>query len=127
MVSEAKVKANKRYEDKSYDRLSVLLPKGTKERIIATGSTVNGYISAVVLAALGACDQDTRASKPEAPGASAREATYQARASKADDARASNAVNVPCDVWEKLRGYGDPEKIVLTAAKNALKLYDIVM
>ena len=125
MVSEAKVKANQRYEDKAYDRLSVLLPKGTKDRITATGSTVNGYISAVVLAALD--DQDARTSKPEAPGASVREETYQARASKVEDARASNSVNVPCDIMEKLRGYGDPEKIILTAAKNALKLYDTVM
>lgn len=125
MVSEAKVKANKRYEDKAYDRLSVLLPKGTKDRITATGSTVNGYISSVVLAALD--DQDTRTSKPEDLGASVRKTTYQARASKVEDARASNVVNVPCDVWEKLKGYGDPEKIILTAAKNALKLYDMVM
>lgn len=125
MVSEARVKANKKYQDKAYDRLSVLLPKGTKERITATGSTVNGYISSVVLAALD--DRDVCASKPEDLGASAHESTYHTRASKVDDARASNVVNVPCDIWEKLQGYGDPEKIILTAAKNALKLYDIVM
>ena len=121
-ISAAQKEAVKRYQEKKYDRVSVLLPAGTKDRITATGESVNGYIVDAVLDAL-----DTRASKPEDLGASVREDRQDARASKVDDARASNSVNVPCDVWEKLRGYGDPEKIVLTAAKNALKLYDIVM
>lgn len=120
-ISAAQMEAVKRYQEKKYDRVSVLLPAGTKELITATGASVNGYIVDAVLDAL-----DTRASKPEDLGASARD-DRQARASKVEDARASNAVNVPCDVWEKLRGYGDPEKIILTAAKNALKLYDMVM
>ena len=113
-ISAAQREAVKRYQEKKYDRVSVLLPAGTKELITATGESVNGYIVDAVLDAL-----NTRASKPEDLGASAREKTYHARA--------SNSVNVPCDVWEKLKGYGDPEKIILTAAKNALKLYDIVM
>lgn len=120
-ISAAQMEAVKRYQEKKYDRVSVLLPAGTKELITATGASVNGYIVDAVLDAL-----DTRASKPEDLGASARD-DRQARASKVEDARASNAVIIPCDVWEKLRGYGDPEKIVLTAAKNALKLYDMVM
>lgn len=121
-ISAAQMEAVKRYQEKKYDRVSVLLPAGTKDRITATGASVNGYIVDAVMDAL-----DTRASKPEELGACAHESTYPARASKVEDARASNVVNVPCDVWEKLRGYGDPEKIVLTAAKNALKLYDMVM
>lgn len=120
-ISAAQMEAVKRYQEKKYDRVSVLLPAGTKDRITATGASVNGYIVDAVMDAL-----DTRASKPEDLGASARD-DRQARASKVEDARASNEVIIPCDVWEKLRGYGDPEKIILTAAKNALKLYDIVM
>ena len=116
-ISAAQKEAVKRYQEKKYDRVSVLLPAGTKELITATGASVNGYMDAL----------DTRASKPEDLGASAHEDRQDARASKVEDARASNVVNVPCDVWEKLRGYGDPEKIILTAAKNALKLYDMVM
>lgn len=34
---------------KLYDRISVTLPKGTKERIQATGESVNGYITRLVL------------------------------------------------------------------------------
>ena len=43
---------------KSYDRLSVTLPKGTKERIQATGESVNGYIVRVVL-------EDLERTKPQ--------------------------------------------------------------
>ena len=121
-ISAAQMEAVKRYQEKKYDRVSVLLPAGTKELITATGASVNGYIVDAVLDAL-----DAHASKPEAPGASVREDPQGARASKVDDARASNEVIIPCDIYEKLKGYGDPEKIILTAAKNALKLYDLVM
>ena len=64
MVTEARIRANKKYQDKAYDRLSVLLPKGTKDRILTTGATINGFISAAVLAALDEYEQgNTRASK----------------------------------------------------------------
>lgn len=33
----------------SYDRISCTLPKGTKERIIESGHTVNGLINKLVL------------------------------------------------------------------------------
>lgn len=33
----------------NYDRISITLPKGTKERIQAKGLTVNGYINMLVL------------------------------------------------------------------------------
>ena len=36
----------------NYDRVSVTLPKGTTDRIKATGNSVNGYIKDVVLADL---------------------------------------------------------------------------
>lgn len=36
----------------NYDRISVTLPKGTKERIAATGESVNGFINRLVAAAL---------------------------------------------------------------------------
>ena len=36
----------------NYDRVSITLPKGTKERIQAKGESVNGYITRLVLADL---------------------------------------------------------------------------
>ena len=35
-----------------YDRVNATLPKGTKERIAATGSSINAFISKAVLDAL---------------------------------------------------------------------------
>jgi len=43
---------NKHIKEK-YDRVSITLPKGTKERIKAKGETINGYITRLVLANLG--------------------------------------------------------------------------
>ena len=47
-VSKAQREATKRYEDKNYDNVLVRLPKGTKEKIQATGESVNGFINRVV-------------------------------------------------------------------------------
>lgn len=48
-------KLNARYKKQNetikenYDRVSVTLPKGTKERIRAQGCTINGYITKLIL------------------------------------------------------------------------------
>ena len=44
-------KQNEAIKEK-YDRVSVTLPKGTKDRIQARGETVNGYINRLILADL---------------------------------------------------------------------------
>ncbi len=44
----AQERASKKYHDKANDNILVRFPKGTKERIISTGSTVNGYINEAV-------------------------------------------------------------------------------
>lgn len=52
---EAKERLKKQYNrqnehiKENYDRVSITLPKGTKERIKAKGETINGYIVRVVL------------------------------------------------------------------------------
>ena len=50
--SKASIEATSKWESKAYDRILVRLPKGTKNRIQATGATVNGYIVRAVLSAL---------------------------------------------------------------------------
>ncbi len=47
-VSEAQMKATAKYEKENYDKVLVRFPKGTKERIQATGETVNGFIVSAV-------------------------------------------------------------------------------
>ena len=55
---EAKERLEKQYKRQNehiretYDRVSVTLPKGTKERIKAKGESINGYITRLVLADL---------------------------------------------------------------------------
>lgn len=46
---EAQYKRQNEFIKNSYDRISVTLPKGTKERIKETGESVNGFITRVVL------------------------------------------------------------------------------
>lgn len=55
---EAKKRLERQYKrqnehiKETYDRVSVTLPKGTKERIKAKGESINGYITRLVLADL---------------------------------------------------------------------------
>lgn len=52
---EAKKRLEKQYKRQNehikdrYDRVSITLPKGTKERILSQGKSINGYITELVL------------------------------------------------------------------------------
>ena len=52
---EAKERLEKQYRrqnehiKENYDRISITLPKGTKERIKSKGESINGYITRIVL------------------------------------------------------------------------------
>jgi hypothetical protein len=48
-----RIKRQNEHIKENYDRVSITLPKGTKERIKAKGETVNGYITRLVIADLG--------------------------------------------------------------------------
>ena len=48
-VSKAAQRATAKYQKEKYDRVNVLLPKGTKERIQNTGETVNSFINKAVV------------------------------------------------------------------------------
>ena len=47
-----RVKVQNERIKESYDRISVTLPKGTKERIQAQGLTINGFVNELVLTEL---------------------------------------------------------------------------
>lgn len=47
-VSKAQQRATEKYAKENYDRVLVKFPKGTKEKIQATGETVNGFINRAV-------------------------------------------------------------------------------
>lgn len=46
---EKQYKRQNDYIKNNYDRVSVTLPKGTKERITAAGETLNGFINRVIM------------------------------------------------------------------------------
>lgn len=46
---EKQYKRQNEYIKNTFDRVSVTLPKGTKERITATGESINGFINRVVV------------------------------------------------------------------------------
>lgn len=50
--TDARLAATKRYQDKTYDRISIVIPKGTKDMIKAVadhyGDTVNHYLNCVI-------------------------------------------------------------------------------
>lgn len=47
-VSKAQMKATAEYEKRNYDKVLVRFPKGTKEKILETGSSVNGFVNEAV-------------------------------------------------------------------------------
>ena len=50
--SEARIKANNKYNEKTYDRINIAVPKGHKERIAEfaqqRGESVNGFINRAI-------------------------------------------------------------------------------
>lgn len=53
-VSEAQKKATARYEKENYDKVLTRFPKGTKDKILATGAkSVNSFIIQAVTEKLG--------------------------------------------------------------------------
>lgn len=46
--TDARIAANNRYNAKAYDKVTVSLPKGTKDAIQAAGNTINGYINKLI-------------------------------------------------------------------------------
>lgn len=47
--SKAAQHATVKYQQRVYDRISVLLPKGLKEQIKETGESLNGFITKAVI------------------------------------------------------------------------------
>ncbi len=55
---EKQYKRQNEYIKKNFDRVSVTLPAGTKDKITAKGESINGYISRLVLSDLEGEDEE---------------------------------------------------------------------
>lgn len=62
-----RIKRQNEHIKENYDRVSVTLPKGTKDRIKSKGETVNGYIVKCVLDALSSDGISGKIIEPEQP------------------------------------------------------------
>lgn len=47
-TSAAQIAATRKWEKENYDKILVRLPKGTKDKILATGQSFNGFINNAV-------------------------------------------------------------------------------
>lgn len=56
--SKAAQRATVKYQQRVYDRVSVLLPKGLKEQIQETGESLNGFIKRVIIKELESIRKD---------------------------------------------------------------------
>ena len=61
---EKQYKRQNEHIKENYDRVSITLPKGTKERIKATGESINGFIIRSVLADLDRLEGKTEQTGP---------------------------------------------------------------
>lgn len=91
---EARNRATAKYTAAHYDTGNYKLPKGTKERIRATGETVNGFIVRAVAERLGDLPGETPQAVP---------------------------VLVPREIWEALREYGEPVDLLTSGALAILE------
>lgn len=61
----ARTKANRKYNEKAYDRLAITIPKGSKQAVEAFarehGESVNGMVNRLVRAEMGLSDAEWRA------------------------------------------------------------------
>lgn len=62
-VTEAQKRATAKYEKENYDKILVRLPKGTKEKIKASGDSLNGFIIAAIEEKLQGVDSTTGEAK----------------------------------------------------------------
>ena len=104
----------------------VLLPKGTADRIRATGSPVSGYIAAATLAAL-----ERPQEAPGGPETAANAAgdtdtaeTHDAP-SKAESARETGVkwYGFPADMVAEMEKYGDPAEMFFQGALAIMEEY----
>lgn len=78
-VSKAQMEATRRWESGNYDQIRLVVPKGTKARIRAQSASINGYISAALMAALARDEAAHSAPDPSAaPSAASPEASSEA-------------------------------------------------
>ena len=70
LMPTARTKANRKYNEKAYDRLAITIPKGRKSTVeavaAAQGESVNGLVNGLLRGAAGLTEEEWRAPAAEA-------------------------------------------------------------
>ena len=65
----ARTKANRKYNEKAYDRLAITIPKGKKSTVEeyakSKGESVNGLVNSLLRAAIGLSEEEWKQSEDE--------------------------------------------------------------
>ena len=146
---EARNRATAKYTKTHYDSGNYKLPKGTRERILAQGSTVNGYINRSVLAALDVDENAPDRKSQNAPEAETQKRTGSENAPEPEtqkpkrtgsqnaQAGSENAPDlqnapetpamkwyaIPADLVQEMEKYGEPATIILDGVLSILQEY----
>lgn len=132
--SEALGRAVKKYTETHYDTGSVKLPKGTKDAILATGATFNGFIADAVrekLETQNAPEAETqkRTGSENAPGPETQKPkrtgsqNAQAGSENAPETPAMKWYAIPADLVQEMEKYGEPATIILDGILAILQEY----
>lgn len=124
MTTEAQNRATKKYQSRVYDRVMVLLPKGTADRIRATGKTVSGYAAAATLAALEMQQGAPERTEPASGSAADKEtARTPERSSGPDNGPEKITLEVGPEIMQELKTYGNPDEIAAEALRCIIEEY----
>lgn len=124
MTTEAQNRATKKYQSKVYDRVMVLLPKGTADRIRATGKPVSGFAAAATIAALEMQQGAPERTEPASGSAADTEiARTPERSSGPENGPEKITLEVGPEIMQELRTYGNPDEIAAEALRCIIEEY----
>lgn len=111
--SEARIRANNKYNAKAYDRINIAIPKGQKETVqahaAACGESVNGFIGRAIKEAIARDGAETPADASEQPAAVPISPT-QKNAAQPVSAPATAIPDIPPKKLEQARAHAEARR-----------------
>lgn len=95
-ISDAQDRARRKYDAAHYDQITIRLPAGSRERIRATGESVNGFIARAVSERLGDAPRESSEAVP---------------------------VLIPRELWEECGKYGEPVEVMTDGIISIISEY----
>lgn len=106
--SEARIRANNKYNEKAYDRINIAVPKGRKAEIKAIaesrGQSINAFVNEAIDAAVTGSTAQTGADTPLTPKALAEARTASEAAGETVEAFIERAIETQAERDSLARG-----------------------